>query len=161
YCNSFTKAFVLDDARWITDDYNPSDVHRYLDSDLTRTRPVVSLSLIANAAVQDAFADNATPAGHHELGYHVVNLVIHLIAGLALFGIARRTLLVPRWSEHVRAAGPWLAFAIALLWMVHPIQTQSVTYIIQRCESLMGMFLLLGLYCAVRSWDSRDAWLWD
>src|SRR4051812_34440676 len=152
YCNSFTKSFVLDDARWITDDYNPADAAKYLslDNDLTRTRPVVSLSLVANAWVQNSLGGEKEK-GHHEMGYHAFNLVIQLLAGLALFGVVRRTLLLESWPEHVRAAAPWLAFAVALLWMNHPMQTQCVTYIIQRCESMMGMFFLAALYCAIRS----------
>jgi tetratricopeptide (TPR) repeat protein len=45
--------------------------------------------------------------------------------------------------------------------MVHPLQTQSVTYIVQRMESLMGLFYLLSLYCFVRSLDSRHGWPWQ
>src|SRR6185369_14122854 len=45
----------------------------------------------------------------------------------------------------------------ALLWAVHPIQTQSVTYIVQRVESLMGLFLLLTLYCAIRAREGGSA----
>ena len=40
---------------------------------------------------------------------------------------------------------------VAIAWTVHPLQTGSVTYIVQRVESLMGMFMLLTLYCAIRS----------
>src|SRR5262249_54338284 len=109
YCNSFTKAFVLDDAKWITEDYNPAEPEKFLDTDLTRPRPVVALSLIANAYLQNSLG-GSKEAGHHELGYHAVNLVIQLLAGLALFGVVRRTLLLDRWPEHVRAAAPWLAF---------------------------------------------------
>ena len=47
------------------------------------------------------------------------------------------------------AATP-LALAIALLWAVHPLQTESVTYIVQRAESLVGLFYLLTLYCFIR-----------
>ena len=43
-----------------------------------------------------------------------------------------------------------LAFAVALLWTVHPLQTEAVTYIVQRTESLMGLFYLLTLYCFIR-----------
>jgi tetratricopeptide (TPR) repeat protein len=46
-----------------------------------------------------------------------------------------------------------------MLWAVHPLQTESVTYIIQRAESLMGLFLLLTLYCVIRGHDSpRRSW---
>jgi tetratricopeptide (TPR) repeat protein len=48
-----------------------------------------------------------------------------------------------------------LAFFVALLWTVHPLQTECVTYVIQRAESLMGLFYLLTLYCFVRSTEYR------
>jgi tetratricopeptide (TPR) repeat protein len=43
----------------------------------------------------------------------------------------------------------WLALAVALLWTVHPLQTESVTYVVQRAESLVALFYLLTLYCVI------------
>src|SRR6185295_3461677 len=54
-----------------------------------------------------------------------------------------------------------LALAVALLWAVHPLQTESVTYTIQRGESLMGLFYLLTLYCVARSQDAARAGTWQ
>ena len=54
-----------------------------------------------------------------------------------------------------RAALP-LALAIAMLWVVHPLQTESVTYIIQRAESMMGLCYLLTLYAFVRAADAAE-----
>ena len=84
-------------------------------------------------------------------GYHAVNLAIHLIAGLALFGVVRRTLLTAPLRDTFGAAAPGLAFSIAAIWLVHPLQTSSVTYVVQRVEVLMGMFYLLTLYCSIRA----------
>jgi len=44
-----------------------------------------------------------------------------------------------------------------VLWLVHPLTTSAVTYIVQRAESLMGMFFLLTLYCAVRGFQSDNS----
>ena len=96
-------------------------------------RPVLNLSLAMDYAI----------GGLNVESYHLTNLLIHVLAGLALFGLVRRTL-APRES-----ATP-LAFAIALLWTLHPLQTEAVTYVVQRAESLMGLFYLLTLYCFVR-----------
>ncbi len=90
-------------------------------------------------------------------GYHAFNLAIHLAAALTLFGVIRRTLLSPGMRDHFGQAAIPLAFAVALLWVVHPLQTESVTYIVQRVESLMGLFYLLTLYCAIRAWDASEA----
>jgi tetratricopeptide (TPR) repeat protein len=50
-----------------------------------------------------------------------------------------------------------VGFVIALLWTLHPLQTESVTYIIQRAESLMGMFYLLTLYGFIRGVEAEEA----
>ncbi len=98
-------------------------------------RPVLNLSLALNYAV----------SGAGVWSYHALNLAIHALACLALFGIARRTL-APREGERASV----VAFCVALLWAVHPLLTESVTYVIQRAESLMGLFYLLTLYCFIR-----------
>jgi tetratricopeptide (TPR) repeat protein len=98
-------------------------------------RPVLNLSLAVNHAV----------SGTAVWSYHAVNLAIHVLAGLTLFGIVRRTL-ARRAVEEASLIG----FSAALLWTLHPLQTESVTYIVQRAESLMGLFYLLTLYCFIR-----------
>ncbi len=58
-----------------------------------------------------------------------------------------------------RSAG-WIAAAVAAIWMMHPLQTDAVTYVTQRTELLMAMFYLLTVYCFIRGWASprRGAW---
>lgn len=134
YANSFRGPFIFDDDHGITD--NPS--LRQLATALTPPpnsgmagRPVVNLTLALNYAA----------GGLDVRGYHVVNLVIHILAGLVLFGILRRT-----------PGGEGIALTAAALWLVHPLVTESVVYVSQRTESLMGLFLLLTLYCSIRGW---------
>jgi tetratricopeptide (TPR) repeat protein len=136
YANSLTGVFVLDDQRWIVE----SSPLRQLWPP-SSSRPLVHLTLALNYAW----------SGLAPWSYHIVNLVIHVLAGLTLYGLARRTL--PHEPAE-SAAG--LAASVALLWLVHPIQTESVTYVIQRAESLMGLFYLLTLYCAARGpgWEA-------
>ena len=98
-------------------------------------RPVLNLSLAANYAV----------SGLSVWSYHALNLAIHVLAAWTLFGIVRRTLELRRLPG---AAS--VAFCCALLWSLHPLLTESVTYVIQRAESLMGLFYLLTLYCFIR-----------
>jgi tetratricopeptide (TPR) repeat protein len=97
-------------------------------------RPVLNLSLALNHAL----------SGYSPWSYHAVNLLIHILAGLALFGIVRRTLRQTR-----------VALAVALIWVVHPLATSAVTYIVQRAESLMALFYLLTLYCFIRCSEAR------
>ncbi len=155
YANSFLAPFHFDDQRAIVN--NPyvrritSPLAALADRNLGAMRPLALCS----------FQWNFAAGGLNKAGYHAVNLAIHVLAALTLFGIVRRTLLrsdVP--PKYGRWAAP-LAAAVALLWAVHPLQTESVTYIVQRCESLAGMFYLLTLYCAIRSDGDDKAWLWQ
>jgi tetratricopeptide (TPR) repeat protein len=98
-------------------------------------RPILNLSLAFNGAI----------SGTAVWSYHAFNLAIHVLAGLALFGIVRRTL-----ARRGDAAASLIGFSAALLWTLHPLQTESVTYIVQRAESLMGLFYLLTVYCLIR-----------
>ncbi|MBA2114056.1 tetratricopeptide repeat protein [Bremerella alba] len=101
------------------------------------------------------FADGGTL-----LGYHLVNISIHIAASLLLFGFISQTLRLPKIPERYRDHATLLAAGVALLWAVHPLQTQSVTYIVQRYESLMGMFFLLSLFCFIRGFTSKYHAAW-
>jgi len=149
YSNSFLKPFHFDDIYWISNNSKIDDLGAYMA--MMTSRRVVAITLHLNHRLH----------GLSVFGYHLVNLGIHIAAALALFGVVRRTLLLPRWKERFSQSAHWLAFAVALLWMVHPLQTQAVTYIIQRGESLMGMFFLLAFYCLIRGTQSSCGWCWN
>ena len=152
YLTSFEGAFVFDDLDYV----GTPDVRQLLPpwdamfGAKNVSRPLIGLSLAINYAI----------SGFNPWSYHVLNLLAHLAATLALWGIVRRTLLTSRLSERFGAKSFVLSLAVALVWMVHPLQTQAVTYVIQRCESFMGMFYLVTLYCAIRSFDSQRKGLW-
>jgi tetratricopeptide (TPR) repeat protein len=103
-------------------------------------RPLLNLSYALNYA----FGGTAVP------GYHLVNLLIHVLAGWTLFDLVRRTLLRPNLAERFGSAATPLALAVSAIWMWHPVQTEAVTYLTQRGESLMGLFYLLTLYGFLR-----------
>ena len=148
YHNSAQGEFLYDDIPQIVN--NPR-IHSLspLNNVLSGRRPVSDLTLAMNYHI-------------HQLdvrGYHVVNLVIHLLAGLTLYGLVRRTLCACNAGKTDSDASI-LALIVAVLWVVHPLQTQSVTYIIQRSESLMGLFYLLTLYCVLRGSQSTRSVGW-
>src|SRR4029079_12052964 len=76
-----------------------------------------------------------------------------------LYGLARRALASPKLNGRYADSCERMTLAIALVWAVHPLATQSVTYLYQREESLMGMFYLLTLYGAARLADGGSV-LW-
>jgi protein O-mannosyl-transferase len=110
-------------------------------------RPILNLSLAIDYAI----------SGTAVWSYHATNLAIHILAGLTLMGVLRRTL-----GSRTSVSALAIAFSIALLWALHPLQTEAVTYISQRAESLMGLFYLLTVYCFIRgiSPDARFQHLW-
>ncbi|GAA4434461.1 hypothetical protein [Bremerella cremea] len=120
------------------------------DSVPTQTRQLVDLTWQLNYVAD----------GGSLVGYHVVNIAIHVFAGLLLFAFVDRTLQLPSVPTRYREPGLLLAAAIAILWVVHPLQTQSVTYIVQRYESLMGMFFLLAMVCLPWGASSTRGWPW-
>lgn len=155
YSNSFAGVFLLDDYDHILTNER---IRQFLPLSnlLSTTRPLVTLSLAFNYWI-----DNPTvPHKLNPEGFHIFNLLIHLLAALTLFGLVRRTLQLPSLSASCKQSAHGLALSVALLWMVHPIQTQSVTYIIQRGESMMGFFFLLTLYCLNRSAKSSKSVIW-
>ncbi len=104
-------------------------------------RPVVNLTLAVNYAL----------SGLQPWSYHATNILIHLCAALSLFGLARRTLDGPVLRGRFAGQAGTVACSIALLWAVHPLQTESVTCAIQRTESLVGLCYLLTLYGLARA----------
>lgn len=127
-------------------------------------RPIASFTFALNYAlapadVRDVMAPDPQTGDARFLtnvwGYHAFNLAVHLLAALLLFGIVRQTLLSPPLRDRFGEASSALAFSTALLWAVHPLQTESVTFLVQRVESLMGLFFLATLYCAIRAAESE------
>lgn len=147
FSTSLNGVFLFDDTYRIVE--NPAIRSLWPITPLLKNdRPVVEVSLAVNYAI-----GRLDPRG-----YHIVNILIHALAALTLAGVIRRTLRAIRGAD---AESSWLPWLIPALWAVHPLQTQSVTYVIQRSESLMGLFYLLTLYCAIRRRESKypRAWL--
>ncbi len=119
-------------------------------------RPVLNLTLAVNYAI----------SGVDVWSYHALNILIHTLAGLTLFGIIRRTLeespapAIEGLRKSVRVQPRVIALVAAMLWTAHPMQAESVTYVIQRAESLMGMFFLVSLYAFVRGVRSGHPGRW-
>lgn len=145
YANCYAKVFLFDDSPHIVLNQNTNDFGRYV---FGMGRPLVALTLWLNLKL----------GGLNPAGFHAVNVAVHILAGLTLYGLVRRTLLVPRFAGRYDATAPYLAFAVALLWLVHPLQTQAVTYIIQRCESMMGLFYLFTFYAWHRATAGNRWW---
>lgn len=149
YSSAVNTGFVFDDVYWITATPYLSDPLAYLRASGDRT--LVALTVLANYKL----------GGLNPLGYHAFNVAVHLAAGLTLFALLARALALPRWGGRFAGRETHLAFAAALLWTVHPLNTQAVTYVIQRAESMMGLFYLLTFYCWTRAATGPRPLLWQ
>jgi protein O-mannosyl-transferase len=151
YANSFHGEFIYDDDASIPN--NPT-IRRLWQIGKVLSPPPNGETVSERPLLNLTFAVNYALHGKNVEGYHAANLVIHILAAWVLFGILRRTFLLPVLRERWSGISLPLAFAISVLWAVHPLQTESVTYMVQRAESLMGLFYLLTLYCVIRGAES-------
>jgi hypothetical protein len=83
-------------------------------------------------------------------GYHVVNFLIHVASGIFLYWFLLLTLNLPSLKKEYGPISYKVALLTSLIFVTHPIQTQSVTYIIQRMASMAGMFYLLAMVLYVK-----------
>ncbi|MDO9264335.1 MAG: tetratricopeptide repeat protein [Desulfosalsimonadaceae bacterium] len=156
YSNTFRSPFVFDDINFIT-----------------RNNPHVHMTELSWAAIKEAalegsprhrylpnisFAVNYYFGRENPFGYHLVNLGIHLLTGIFLFFLFKTTLFLcsagkdgemskDRASSGISGfvSNEWAAFFGAMLWLVHPVQTNAVTYMCQRMTSMAALFFVLSL----------------
>lgn len=143
YATIFGGAFLLDDEDHLLRNphirtLNPFEMFR---DPLHAGRPFVGWT----------FAWSHALSGLHTWGFHLVNLAIHLTAAIFLYDLLRRVFLSPRLNARYGRFAPQLAFTGALLWEVHPLLVQAVTYTTQRFESLMGLCCFVGLWAFARA----------
>jgi Flp pilus assembly protein TadD len=98
--------------------------------------------------------------GQKTFGYHLVNLAVHLAATVALFGLVNSALSAFSASFHCpsgqqsaesRFIRLFMPFATALLFVCHPVQTQSVSYIVQRYASMATLFYICAVLLFIRA----------
>jgi len=165
YSGAFDVGFVLDDWPDIVgnraDHWPSASLEAALGSIAASDdrRPIAHLS----------FGLNHAEGGLDPRGYHVVNVLIHLCNGWLVYAFAcalfrRERALEGQAGRRLDPAAlqPAALFA-ALLFVVHPLQIQSVTYVVQRMTSLATGFYLAALLCFLRGRAAPDAsrrWLW-
>jgi len=155
YHNTFHVPFIFDDIPAILQ--NPAIRRLWPLSDVFASvfpglaaRPLTSLSLAVNYAV----------GGYDVVGWHVFNLMLHFLNALLVFGVVRRVLGNKMFMDGYPSRSLWVASTVTVVWMLHPLLTESVTYVFQRTELLMALFLLLTLYCFIRGTESPYKIVW-
>lgn len=141
YANTFSAPFVFDDVAAVTQ--NPS-----LKSFITALSPPPGLSVTGRPLANLSLALNHAISGESVWSYHALNLALHLGNTLLLFALLRHSLVCrspARESEDL-----FIPFAAATLWALHPLQTATVTYVMQRTELLAACATLLSLFAFTR-----------
>ncbi len=143
YSNSFVSTFHLDDINNIRDNAsirNLSNIKGMWEFSQTRFLALYS------------FAWNFHYGQLNVWGYHLVNLLIHLINAILVYWLTFLIFSTPVLKDKFLAKDKTiLSLAVAFLFVSHPLATQSVTYIVQRMTSMSAMFYFLGLVLYLHS----------
>ena len=162
YSNTFYAHFELDDDVYIVQNTAIKDLRYFLEPSkvlgLTDIGINFRYAFITRIVGYLTFALNYHFNGLDVTGYHVVNLIIHIINALLVYFLVRMIFRTPFFQDITPddASSPLLTPGIfslccALIFVSHPIQTQAITYITQRFASLATLFFLLSIGAYVRS----------
>ena len=153
YANTLGSPFVFDDNANIV--FNPSVILQ--DLSLKSVKSMIALNPNKLRFFPNiTFGLNYYIGGFNVFGFHLVNIAIHITTAFIFYLLACSTLkLSPGFKGSERAQE--IAFAAALLWAVHPLQSNAVTYIVQRMTSISTLFCLLCVYSYARARLARSA----
>ena len=115
-------------------------------------RPVANISFALNYYIH----------GYNVVGFHAVNIIIHVITGILLYFFVQTTFQTPALRSRYERF-KWISFFTAAIWLVHPLQTQSISYIVQRMNSMAAMFYILSFLCYAQlrvNPQKRSKWWW-
>ncbi|MFI5305648.1 MAG: tetratricopeptide repeat protein, partial [Nitrospiria bacterium] len=115
---------------------------------ISLNRPIANLSNAMNF-----YYNGLDPAG-----YHVANIFIHFLAAIAVYALFVKTLKLLQKNKQIaeiQGSKEGIPLLGAMLWALHPIQTQSVTYIVQRMTSLAALFFVLSLLFYILGREKR------
>ncbi len=138
YCNSFSAPFELDDFGSIINNYSIRDPLNFASMwGFYSSRIVAYFTFALNYFIHQ----------NSQIGYHVVNLIIHILNGY-LFFLIFRTILGLDYFCHksLQKYKSIVCLLASFIFIVHPINTSAVTYIVQRIASLAALFVLLSIY---------------
>ncbi len=153
YSNTFSVPFQFDDKPNILD--NPNVQIRAFTWDqldqLVRGTYWVSIRVFSYFTL----ALNYYFGGFEVFGYHLVNFFVHVAAGILVYWFVFLTLNLPSLKEKYGSISYKAALFTGLIFISHPVQTQAVTYIVQRMTSMAAMFYLLSLILYIKGRLSR------
>jgi protein O-mannosyl-transferase len=152
YSNTFNAPFLFDDVSNITEnphmrltDINIQSLKNAAFSRPSWARPIPNISFALNYYLDQ----------YHVVGYHAVNIAIHIINGILVYLLALFTFRLLGLSPFkIRV----MSLFASLIFIAHPINTQSVTYLVQRMNSMAALFYLLSLILYIKARLSKIRW---
>ena len=153
YANSLNGPLLLDDEVTIVENPQIRELWRRDVLMPERELPVAGRPL-ANVT----FAINYAIGGTGVRGYHVANLLLHVLCGLVVFVVMQQILRLPALRPRFGEGTADIPCAVALLWLVHPLNSEVVNYLTQRTESLMAIFYLLTIAASLRALEAPGRW---
>lgn len=154
YLPAFKGGFYFDDYRNFVDHsvyHNPFDLSALWNHG---TRRFFSLWTLAW---------NYHFSGTNPFSYHLVNLIIHIATSFVCYLLIALTFETPKMIHAPgRSYAKWISLSGALLFLCHPIQTQAVTYIVQRQAALAALFYISTLYFVAQASlkENKSYYLW-
>lgn len=137
YSNTFYNPFYFDDVFYVNDNFairNIGNLKAIWSSFPSRFVTFFTFALNYNFNALDVFS------------YHLFNLIIHLLSAVLVFWLATLILSTPAMQKNkILFVSRPVALFVSLIFLSHPLQTESVTYIWQRCTLLAAFFYLLAL----------------
>lgn len=141
YSNTFHAGFHFDDEVAVNENQAIKHVSAENIMSLLHTnRPITHLSLMFSYA----------GSGLNVVGWHIFNVSVHIANSVLVYVLILWTVTLPVFRERYRSKARGMALFGALLFGVHPIQTEAVTYIIQRAELLAAFFFLSTFLLFIR-----------
>jgi len=158
YSNTFRVPFQFDDDAYVVNNpairsfgyiFAPTAVDALTERSPTSLPPALRYAFMTRTVGYASLAANFRLHGLNVAGYHVFNLLIHILNGMLVFLVVQSTLKTEWFASPAGEDPAWprelIPIASSLLFVCHPIQTQAVTYISQRFASLASCFYLLSL----------------
>ncbi len=153
YSNSLDGNFVLDDVYYIQNNEDILNLDVYKDISYwfsLQHRPVPTYTFALNYSIH----------GFDTQGYHIVNIIIHLMNALLVFFLTLKLLDIGPNNAPIKRNKILIATIVSLLFVSHPVQTQTVNYIVQRMTLMAALFYLLSVYTYIlaRQHHFADKW---
>jgi tetratricopeptide (TPR) repeat protein len=128
-------------------------------------RPVINFSLALNYVFNEMLGidqrggpdprDPSKELGPNKtISYHAANILLHFLCCVLILALIRRTLRHGWIGQKFAGVADLVAVTVTSIWLIHPIQSETLVYIIQRTELIVAACYLGTLYCSLRAWDA-------